>query len=162
MRARLVASDRIANRIDRRLGRAVQIGDPGNLQGSRNLVPELDREGLAAQRQMAERHPLGPLNQHGLQIGRHAADERHGGLVDLPPEGGGRFPRRIADHDRGAATHERQQGLLDCGIERAGDEQRSPELPVDVRIRWPSASILLARLACVTTTPFGVPVEPEV
>ena len=61
-----------------------------------------------------------------------------------------------------AAADQRQQYLLDRGVEAARDQQRQTEAGLDAELLVRNARSLLARLACATTTPFGVPVEPEV
>ena len=51
-----------------------------------------------------------------------------------------------------------------CSIEASNEQEMNSAArkPAFTSKSFAIAEILLARLACVTTTPFGVPVEPEV
>src|SRR5262245_8336081 len=68
VRAALVAVDRIANCVNRRFGRAVQIGDPRHIHRPRNLSLQFGCERLPTQHQMIERQSLWRIANDGFEI----------------------------------------------------------------------------------------------
>ena len=133
-RASFVTDNAMRDRVDRGFGRTVEIGDPRDLEVPRNLAPKLAGEGFAAQRQMIERCAFRSVAKHRFKKGRHATDERHAVALHLLPELNGRFPNRVADNNRRAAAHQRQQRLFDRGIERRRNQKRRAETLVHIEV----------------------------
>ena len=81
---------------------------------------------------------------------------------NLVPELRGLLTDRIAEDDRGPAAHQRQQCLLDRGVERAGDQERGAEGGRHVEVLAQGDDLARRGSRASIITPFGCPVEPEV
>src|SRR5262249_35378109 len=150
-----------SNCIDRGFGRTVKIGDARNLEMVRNLLLKRSREDLTSQHQVVQRGVVRSTGNDRVQIRRYATHKSDVIPDQLMPELSGRFPYRVTDNDRCPAP---MSGSSACSIEASKAQEMTSadrKLLPTLKSR-PNVRILLARLACSTATPLGVPVEPEV
>ncbi len=139
---------------------AVEIGQPPELEATRNLAPEFAGEGFTAERQMIQRRGGWNVAEDGFEKRRHATDERHAVALELPPE----LSRRLRTASLiTTAAPPPIQGSNACSIEGSNAEEiKSAERKrTSTSKSRPSASSLLVRLACATTTAFGDPLSPR-
>ena len=134
LRTSLIVRHHMGNRINGRLGRAVEIGNRQPLQCTRNLLRKLQGEGLSAKSEMVQRRVGRRLVNDGLKERRNATDECHLIVDDLAPESQWRFPSLVADHNGSATADDRQQRLLNRCVERSGNEKRRAEIFVDAEL----------------------------
>ena len=73
----------MSDRVDRGLGRAVQIGDALDLETTRNFPTQIDRDRLAAESQMIQLQIIRRFTKDRLKVRRRAADEGHA-VADHP------------------------------------------------------------------------------
>jgi hypothetical protein len=155
----VVLADRVHRGVDRRFGRTVAVVH--TRAGLRELLNEPDRERFAAGNRANAAPAARLLRRDPFPIARRRLHHRRTVLVDERSQGSGILQLRARRDDHLRSFAQRREQLEDRHVERRGRD-RKQSIAASSGSTLETTSRKLESAPCVTTTPLGRPVEPDV